>query len=83
MTQDEIITDLLKKVDSLQRTVDEQTKFIMKMVTYRDEREDADSRERFDRFLQIWHALEQNDAISKIASSLFTGRPAHDSEQTH
>lgn len=84
MTQEEIITDLLKKVDNLQRTIDEQTKFIMRMVTYRDEREDADSKERMNRFLQIWNVLEQTDAVNKIADRLFSERPPNrESEQTH
>lgn len=82
MTKDKIIEDLLKKVDNLQRTIDAQNAFVMKMATHSDEREDALYRERMEFFLQIWHAIENGDVINKF-EKFFAGRTAANSEQNH
>lgn len=75
MTNDDIIKDLLNKIDILQSTINDQNKFIMRMVTYRDEQELQEFRDRKDMFLQLMDMILRNDFLK----NLFDPRPKDES----
>ncbi len=52
-SSDALIADLLKKIDSLQDTINTQNAFIMKMATYRDDREDKWEQEKTKRLGEL------------------------------
>jgi hypothetical protein len=67
MTNDDnIIADLLKKIDSLQETINTQNLFIMKMATYRDEREDRTEEQRIQRLRDLKNFITSTGLVSII-----------------
>jgi hypothetical protein len=93
MTNDDnIIADLLKKIDSLQATINTQNAFIMKMATYRDDREDKLESERTKRLGELMAIARDVDFVGIFSRWLLdkeqasrrppysAGRP--DSEET-
>lgn len=76
MTNEEIIKDLLSKINLLQCTINEQNKFIMKMVTYGDKKELQNYRDRKDTFLQLFHMIQNNESLMDFLKRLFPdGKP--------
>lgn len=86
MTNDDnIIADLLKKIDSLQGTINTQNAFIMKMATYRDERDDKAEEQRVERFRDLKDLIMSTGLVNIIEKwysesvrrpSYEAGRPA-------
>jgi len=77
MTNDTIIADLLKKIDSLQEVISYQNNFIMKMATYRDEREDRLSSKEDERFNELLKVASESGlvvALSKFLLDLIPGQ---------
>lgn len=71
MTSEKIIEDLLKKIDSIQETVANQNIFIMKMATYRDDRE-AEERTAFDKRTEnLLNVLRDSNAIEFFSHWFF------------
>lgn len=73
MTTDTIIADLLKKIDSLNETITNQNAFIMKMATYRDEREDKLSKSHDDRLGELFALIRETGAVEQLFKWIYDG----------
>ena len=74
---DDIIKDLLKKIDSLQETINTQNTFIMRMATYRDEREDRSESDKAKRWGEFHALIRDTDAVGALSRWLLERERAH------
>lgn len=71
MKEQDIIKDLLNKIDVLQKTIADQNRFVMKMATYHDEREEKNLDKRTEIFLQIWSAADSSGVLKRLMDAMF------------